>query len=292
MSSMRSASSSTKVSTWREVDLALLHQVEQASRRRDQHVEAAAQRLHLRALADAAEDHVAADAAARRVLRERGADLRRELARRCQHQRADRMPAAAALVREQRIEDRQREGRRLAGAGLRAAEHVAAREHVRNGLQLDRGRLRVASGAHGRGQRGGEIERVPARGRSGRWTRAGPAAGALCASARAASEELDEMRTQVVFLCGAQRTPVRRALRCVASRPRDTSPGFIEHPTAAFVHIAVDRASEACAQVRSEVVRTSKRAVLNELGRDLRTSCFAAQPGLTNRQLRRARPSA
>jgi hypothetical protein len=38
---------------------------------------------------------------------------------------------------------RQREGRRLAGAGLGDAEHVLAREHMGDGLRLDGGRLRV-----------------------------------------------------------------------------------------------------------------------------------------------------
>ena len=38
------------------------------------------------------------------------------------------------------IEDRQREGRRLAGAGLRDADEIAAREYVRDGFGLDRGR--------------------------------------------------------------------------------------------------------------------------------------------------------
>ena len=41
-------------------------------------------------------------------------------------------------------EHRQHEGRGLAGAGLRDAEHVAAREHVGDRLFLDRGGGRVA----------------------------------------------------------------------------------------------------------------------------------------------------
>jgi hypothetical protein len=56
MSSMRSASSSTKISTSVEVDEALAHEVEQAARRGDQHVDAALQLPILRELADAAED--------------------------------------------------------------------------------------------------------------------------------------------------------------------------------------------------------------------------------------------
>jgi hypothetical protein len=42
------------------------------------------------------------------------------------------------------LQDRQRECRGLAGAGLRTGHQVAAREHQGNGLLLDRGRLFVA----------------------------------------------------------------------------------------------------------------------------------------------------
>ena len=55
-------------------------------------------------------------------------------------------PAArrGAAARARRSQDGQRERRRLAGAGLRAAEHVAAGEQVRNRLRLDRRRRCVA----------------------------------------------------------------------------------------------------------------------------------------------------
>jgi len=43
----------------------------------------------------------------------------------------------------------QREGRGLAGAGLRDAEHVAARQHVRDGLLLDGGGGGVTGRLHG-----------------------------------------------------------------------------------------------------------------------------------------------
>src|SRR6185312_7779354 len=43
-----------------------------------------------------------------------------------------------AVLREM-VQDRQREGRRLAGAGLRDANEIAAREYVRDGFRLDRG---------------------------------------------------------------------------------------------------------------------------------------------------------
>jgi hypothetical protein len=42
------------------------------------------------------------------------------------------------------LQDRQRERRGLAGAGLRAGHQIASREHQGNGLFLDRRRLLVA----------------------------------------------------------------------------------------------------------------------------------------------------
>ena len=60
MSSMRSASSSTKISTCAEVERALAVVVEQAAGRGDEDVDAAAQLVDLRLHADAAEHHHAA----------------------------------------------------------------------------------------------------------------------------------------------------------------------------------------------------------------------------------------
>ena len=88
----------------------------------------------LRAHADAAEHGGAGD---RRVDRERVEvfeDLRRQLARRRQHQRARRAPR---LV-DQRVNDRQQERRRLAAAGLRGGDDVAAEHGRRNGFGLNR----------------------------------------------------------------------------------------------------------------------------------------------------------
>ena len=65
---------------------------------------------------------------------ERLAHLERELAGRREHQRLRRL-----LLQVEAGEDRQRERRGLAGAGLREADHVAAREQRRDGRGLDRG---------------------------------------------------------------------------------------------------------------------------------------------------------
>ena len=72
MSSMRSASSRTSVSTLVEQDVALAQHVEQAAGRGDQQIDAAAHLLRLRVVGHAAED---GDDAAAAVGGERLADL-------------------------------------------------------------------------------------------------------------------------------------------------------------------------------------------------------------------------
>jgi hypothetical protein len=47
------------------------------------------------------------------------------------------------------LQNRQGESGCLASAGLGAADQVAARQHVGNGLRLDRRRLVIAFRAHG-----------------------------------------------------------------------------------------------------------------------------------------------
>ena len=132
-----------------EPDQALAHQVEQAARRGDQDVDAARQRLHLLALADAAEDHGVAELEKVAVGGEAVADLRGQLARRGQHQDAAGLRPGRADVVRQALQDRQRERRRLAGAGLGAAQQVAAGEEMGNRLGLDRRRRGVVLGADG-----------------------------------------------------------------------------------------------------------------------------------------------
>ena len=65
-------------------------------------------------------------------------DLAGQFARRRQHQHARGFALGALTLVEQVIEDRQRERRGLAGAGLRDADDVAALEGERDGLGLDR----------------------------------------------------------------------------------------------------------------------------------------------------------
>ena len=108
------------------------------------------ERLLLRALPDAAEDHgVAQRAGAGRRWRSSRRSARR--ARASGVSTSARMPSArpGGDRSTKRLQDRQRERRRLAGAGLRAAEQVAAREDVRDRLRLDRRRRGVALGRDG-----------------------------------------------------------------------------------------------------------------------------------------------
>jgi hypothetical protein len=116
----------------------VLHQVEQPSRGRDQDVDAGRQRTDLGIDGHAAdgERHLRTQIAA--VGPKTFDDLGGKLARRAQDQ-----DAAAACIRPSRrcgeaIEDRQREGRGFAGSRLRDADDVARRQHLRNGLGLDR----------------------------------------------------------------------------------------------------------------------------------------------------------
>jgi hypothetical protein len=81
------------------------------------------------------------------VAMDRLGDLHRQLARRHEHD-GDRA-LRAALVHEA-LEDRQRERRRLPGAGRRLAEEVFPLDQGRDGLLLDRRRLFIAEGGQGR----------------------------------------------------------------------------------------------------------------------------------------------
>ncbi len=161
MSSMRSASSSTRISTWSRRSALLLHEVEQAAGRGDQHVDAARQRADLLA------DRHAADG--ERDRERAGAGRRRGSCRRSG--RTVRASGESTSTRQvfllgpqalggEAVEDRQREGRGLAGAGLRDADEVAACEDERNGLGLDRSGSDVFLFGEGAGDRLCEAEVV------------------------------------------------------------------------------------------------------------------------------------
>ena len=139
MSSMRSASSSTSISTWSRRTRALVDEIEQAARCCHQNFDTMCHRSHLaidRHAADRKRDGKRADVAA--VSAEAVRDLSRQFARRREHQHAAGFLFRPQALGGQVIDDRQREGRRLAGPGLRNTDDVAALQHERNGLFLDR----------------------------------------------------------------------------------------------------------------------------------------------------------
>ncbi len=125
----------------RKIDGALLVMIEQPARRRDQDVDPAFELRDLRINADAAEHHRRSLLRVLAVDANAFLDLRGEFARRGQDQRAHRLAPAdyrGRRTRGQPLQDRQHESGGLAGAGLRAREQIAAREHRRYGLHLDR----------------------------------------------------------------------------------------------------------------------------------------------------------
>ena len=131
----------------RQHDAALLDVLEEPAGRGDEDVDAAAHGIDLRPVRDAAVHQGDGQVRVASVGLEALRDLRRELARRRQDERARAPPhAPGRLVGGEPVQDRQREGRRLAGAGLGDAQQVLAGQHAWDGLRLDRGRRRVALG--------------------------------------------------------------------------------------------------------------------------------------------------
>ena len=119
-----------------ELRVAVLEVIEQTSGRGDDDVDAAAEGVLLRPHADAAVDRGAGQRRVHGQLAQMLVDLRRQLARRREDQRARR----AALLADQPVENRQQERRGLAAAGHGAGEHVLAGDGRRNGVVLNRRR--------------------------------------------------------------------------------------------------------------------------------------------------------
>ncbi len=142
MSSIRSASSMTRISTPVEQKLAAFAVVEQTARRRDQHVGATLQLLVLLVERHAADQKRDVELVVLAVSDEILFDLGGEFARRLQDQRARHAGACPALF--EAGQHRQHKGSRLAGAGLGDAQNILAEQGVRDGTSLDRRRLGVA----------------------------------------------------------------------------------------------------------------------------------------------------
>lgn len=117
-----------------QVDEALPHQVQEATRARDHHLGVPAQGLGLGPLGDPAEEQRGLQLRELREEPDLGLDLGGQLAGRRDDQGAG---PGAALV-EELVQEGQREGRGLAGTGLGQAQDVGALQRRRNRLGLDR----------------------------------------------------------------------------------------------------------------------------------------------------------
>ena len=150
MSSIRSASSRTRISIADRSTMPWPMWSMQPAGRRHDDVGAATEGAELAVVADAAVDRDGLDGPLGAVRPDALLDLEGQLpgGDEDEHARrtgpaADRRTRRAVLRRRRRgpavemLEDRQHEGGRLAGAGLGAGEHVAARQHERNRLGLD-----------------------------------------------------------------------------------------------------------------------------------------------------------
>ena len=143
MSSMRSASSSTRISTRPEVDAAAVHVVLEAAGGGDDDVDRLSHLVELPAERHAAHEAGGEQALAGAVAVRRLLHLQGKLARRREHQHA-RADAGARGRRAQALQAGQDEGRGLAAAGLRRDEEVAARQHGGNRFALHGRRLGIA----------------------------------------------------------------------------------------------------------------------------------------------------
>ena len=118
MSSMRSASSSTRISI-RRASRRRSEVVEQSARRGDDDIDAGAERVLLRPIPTPPKIAAAVIGVWTAIVSS-AVDLRRQLARRGDHQRA----RFAARPADQPMKDRQQERRRLAAARHRAGKNV------------------------------------------------------------------------------------------------------------------------------------------------------------------------
>ena len=137
----------------------MLHQVEQATGRGDGDIDAAIQGVHLVFLADAAEDHGLAKTKPLAVSAHLIGDLTGKLAGRREDESPRRAPIrGAGPVLCELVEDGQREGRGLTGAGLGNAQNVLAGKQFGNGPTLNRGGCNVVFCGKGLQDRLGKAE--------------------------------------------------------------------------------------------------------------------------------------
>ena len=111
-----------------------LDEVDEASGRRDQHVDAVHQLAHLSAHRYAADGERGAQAEVAAIGVEAVENLAGEFARRAQHEHAAGFAFGRRPVGGDPVQDRQGEGGGFAGSGLGDADDIASCEDERNGL--------------------------------------------------------------------------------------------------------------------------------------------------------------
>ena len=143
-----------------QLDEALTHQIIQPTGRGNENVHPAAQLLNLRILVDAAKNDGGAQRQIAPVLHKILLNLNCQFPRRGEDKRPNGVSLAARGAAVQPLEHRQRKRRRLAGSGLGTAQHIAPRQHQRNGLFLNgRGGL-IPRRLHRAEQRRNQLEFV------------------------------------------------------------------------------------------------------------------------------------
>ena len=147
-----------------EIHMALSVKVEETARRGDQNVDALLQRLDLLALPDAAEDNGGAEVKLPAISAKAIVDLARKLARRRENKRMRTSGGARPSLLGQAMQNRQREGRGLAGAGLSDAKQIPALYEKGDRLRLDRRRLEIIFGPERKPQRLRQPKAVERRG--------------------------------------------------------------------------------------------------------------------------------
>ena len=120
-----------------------LNEIEQPAGRSDQNVDAVEQRADLLSHRHTADRERRAEPEMAAISAEAVEDLTGQFARRAQHQDAAALAHARPWIGGELMQDRQRKGRGLAGAGLGDSDNIATRHDGRNSLRLDRGRREV-----------------------------------------------------------------------------------------------------------------------------------------------------
>ena len=198
-----------------EVAMTLTHEVDKTAGGGDDEVHGGAERLDLRALADAAEDGGDLERQIFRVNADVFLDLHDELAGGGDDEHPGAAAAGGVLGEGKQGEDREDKGGGLAGASLGDADEVMAGEDLGNGLDLDGGGLGISSLLDCLEDIRAEIER-------GKWHRGGNLAAGCGVSHDSFGGGAPERISPVP--CPARLKNAAAPRRCAAGPPRGRGP--------------------------------------------------------------------